>query len=71
LAYFVYSYVLRFGFLDGLDGLVFCRMRSIYQTMVELKKYDLRRLQAAGTGQSGHREATTSGAEDGHRQATP
>lgn len=43
LLYFFYSYVLRLGFLDGRDGLQFCRMKATYQRMVEIKKYDLRR----------------------------
>lgn len=41
--YFLYAYLWRGGFLDGWDGLVFCRMRALYQTLVEVKKYDLRR----------------------------
>jgi glycosyltransferase involved in cell wall biosynthesis len=41
--YFLYSYVWRRGFLDGRDGLEFCRMKAMYQRMVEAKKYDLRR----------------------------
>ena len=41
--YFLYAYVFRFGFLDGLDGLMFCRMRALYQSEVELKKYDFSR----------------------------
>lgn len=41
--YFLYSYVYRLGFLDGRDGLVFCRMKALYQRMVEAKKHDLRR----------------------------
>lgn len=43
LIYFLYSYVWRRGFLDGRDGFVFCRMRSLYQTEVGIKKYDMRR----------------------------
>ncbi len=43
LVYFLYSYVLRGGFRDGLDGYVFCRMRASYQLEVDIKKYDLRR----------------------------
>jgi glycosyltransferase involved in cell wall biosynthesis len=43
LLYFLYSYVFRFGFLDGRDGLQFCLMRALYQRMVAIKKYDLRR----------------------------
>lgn len=43
LLYFLYSYVLRLGFLDGRDGLQFCLMKSLYQRMVQIRKYDLRR----------------------------
>ena len=43
--YFLYSYFLRRGFLDGPDGYVFCRMRASYQVEVDIKKYDLKRLQ--------------------------
>ena len=43
LAYFIYSYVWRRGFLDGRDGFAFCRMRAMYQTEVAIKKYDLRK----------------------------
>lgn len=39
--YFLYSYVWKRGFLDGRGGLVFCRMRAIYQTTVAIKKYDM------------------------------
>jgi glycosyltransferase involved in cell wall biosynthesis len=46
--YFLYSYLWRGGFLDGRDGFVFCLMRSIYQSMVAIKKYDKRRLTGAG-----------------------
>ena len=43
LAYFLYSYVLRGGFLEGRDGLVFCIMKSEYQRMIVVKKHDMRR----------------------------
>lgn len=43
LVHFVYSYVLRGGFLDGADGLMLCAMRTAYQQMIAAKKYDLRR----------------------------
>jgi glycosyltransferase involved in cell wall biosynthesis len=43
LAYFLYSYVFRLGFLDGRDGLVFCIMKAVYQQMVVIKKYDHKR----------------------------
>lgn len=41
--YFIYSYVFRLGFLDGWDGLIFCLMKSSYQRMVVIKKYDMKR----------------------------
>ena len=43
LAYFLHSYVLRGGFLEGRDGLAFCRMKAAYQQMIVAKKHDLRR----------------------------
>jgi len=43
LLYFFYSYVVRRGFLDGKDGLMFCLMKATYQRMVTIKKHDLRR----------------------------
>lgn len=45
--YFLYSYVWKRGFLDGVDGLTFCRMRAMYQTMIDVKKYDLARRQVS------------------------
>jgi glycosyltransferase involved in cell wall biosynthesis len=41
--YFLYSYIVRMGFLDGRDGLVFCTMKALHQRMILVKKYDLRR----------------------------
>lgn len=41
--YFLYSYVLRGGFLDGAYGFVFCLMKSMYQFMISAKKYEFRR----------------------------
>ena len=43
LWYFLYSYLLRGGFRDGRDGLIFCYMKAMYQGMVLVKKYDLER----------------------------
>jgi glycosyltransferase involved in cell wall biosynthesis len=43
LAYFLYSYFWRRGFLDGMDGLQFCLMKALYQRTVALKKYDMKR----------------------------
>ena len=54
LAYFLYSYFWRRGFLEGRDGLVFCLMRSMYQSMVAIKKYDRRRMTSVGWDHSQH-----------------
>lgn len=50
LAYFFYAYVIRGGFLEGKDGLVFCSMRAIYQQMVVASKHELRRHSENGQG---------------------
>lgn len=42
-AYFAYAYLLRGGFRDGQDGLTFCAMRAVYQQMVIIHKYDIKR----------------------------
>jgi glycosyltransferase involved in cell wall biosynthesis len=42
LIYFSYSYLLRFGFLDGKAGFVFCLMKAWYQSQIAIKKYDSR-----------------------------
>ena len=41
--YFFYSFVWKRGFLDGRDGYIFCLMRSLYQSSVTIKKYDIER----------------------------
>jgi hypothetical protein len=40
LWYFLYSYIWRGGFLDGYPGFMFCYMRSVYQSVVVISKYD-------------------------------
>jgi glycosyltransferase involved in cell wall biosynthesis len=40
--YFLYAYILRLGFLDGIDGLRFCWMKAMYHAMIVQKKRDLR-----------------------------
>lgn len=42
LVYFLYSYFLRFGLLDGKPGFVFCLMRASYQSQIAIKKYNSR-----------------------------
>jgi glycosyltransferase involved in cell wall biosynthesis len=43
LIVFVYLYVIRMGFLDGAAGLRYCRMRAIYEYMIDLKVMELHR----------------------------
>jgi hypothetical protein len=40
---FVYLYFVRTGFLDGVAGWRYCRMRAIYEYMIDLKIIELRR----------------------------
>ncbi len=40
---FGYLYFLRLGFLDGRAGLAYCRLRMIYESMIDLKIRELRR----------------------------
>jgi glycosyltransferase involved in cell wall biosynthesis len=41
--YFLYSYFFKLGFLDGRDGLMFCLMKAMYQRMIIIKKYDIKK----------------------------
>ena len=43
LLVFCYLYFFRFGFLDGIPGLTYCRLRSMYEYMIDLKIKELRR----------------------------
>ena len=38
LAYFIYLYVVRLGFLDGREGLAYAKLRCFYHYLIELKK---------------------------------
>ncbi len=40
---FCYLYWFRLGVLDGLPGLKYCRLRSLYEYMIDLKVKELRR----------------------------
>jgi glycosyltransferase involved in cell wall biosynthesis len=50
--YFVYSYILRLGFLDGRAGLRYCVIKAMYQQMIAIKKAELRRRGSAATGKA-------------------
>ena len=41
LIYFLYSYLIRFGFMDGVDGFRFCLLKAFYQHMIVIKKLEL------------------------------
>jgi len=40
---FCYLYLFRLGFIDGVRGLTYCRLRSTYEYMIDLKVKELRR----------------------------
>lgn len=40
---FFYLYVFRMGFMDGLPGLMYSRMRKMYECMIDLKVKEIRR----------------------------
>jgi glycosyltransferase involved in cell wall biosynthesis len=42
---FFYLYIVNMGFLDGRPGLQYCLLQSIYEYMIVLKEYELRRKQ--------------------------
>lgn len=60
LLYFLYSYVLRLGFLDGRDGFTFCLMGAIYQSLIAIKKYDIQRHQSPNRATSGEGASSSS-----------
>jgi len=43
LLVFCYLYFVRMGFLDGIPGFTYCRLRAIYEYMIDLKVKELRR----------------------------
>jgi len=42
---FCYLFLFRLGFLDGVPGFVYCRMRAMYEYMIDLKVKELKRLE--------------------------
>jgi hypothetical protein len=40
---FIYLYIFRAGFLDGIPGLYFCGLRSMYEYLISLKIREIRR----------------------------
>lgn len=43
LLVFCYLYFFRLGLLDGIPGLTYCRLRAMYEYMIDLKVKELRR----------------------------
>lgn len=43
---FFYLYVLKLGFLDGVPGLVYCRLQMMYESMISIKRAELKRMKA-------------------------
>jgi hypothetical protein len=39
---FIYSYILRGGFLDGHEGFIFCRLLATYEMLSVYKAHELR-----------------------------
>ena len=46
---FVYMYLVRLGFLDGLPGYHYCRLLTIYEYMIVLKMKEIRRRESGLT----------------------
>jgi hypothetical protein len=42
LAFFLYKYLLSFGFLDGVPGLIYCAMQGIQFFHIKAKIFELR-----------------------------
>lgn len=42
---FCYLYLLKFGFLDGRAGFTYCILQSIYEYLIDLKMWELKRLE--------------------------
>ncbi len=40
---YLYLLLVRRGFLDGVPGLTYCRLRAMYEYMIDLKVRELRR----------------------------
>lgn len=54
LAYFLYRYVFRLGFLDGREGFYFAFLQALwFRLLVDGKVYESRQAQRTGTGQKG------------------
>ena len=66
LVFFLYSYILRRGFLDGRAGFDYALALSIYYWQIGLKSRELQRLTAAVADPSAHGSAGTSGNAGDH-----
>ncbi len=51
IVFFVYMYVFRLGFLDGVHGLVFCIMHGIFQEFTVVKLWEARMIRGNHAGE--------------------
>lgn len=61
LLFFLYMYVFRLGFLDGMPGLIFCVMHGVFQHMVTIKLWELEHPHADAQAECASPEATHAG----------
>jgi hypothetical protein len=45
--YFVYSYIMRGGFLDGRPGFIYNLLKAMYWYQISVKEYEIRRSEKA------------------------
>ena len=56
--WFFYLYIFRMGFIDGLAGLAFCRMRASYELIIDLKVLELEQAGADRSVRGGNTNST-------------
>ena len=39
---FIYAYIFRLGFLDGMAGLYFCGLLAFYEFLIDAKAYEMK-----------------------------
>ena len=67
LWYFLWAYVIRLGFLDGMPGLRFHAMHAMYKQFDELKLWELRHYKAGAPAGAIRVEAATGGSRSDER----
>jgi glycosyltransferase involved in cell wall biosynthesis len=51
--FFLYKYILRFGFLDGVPGLIYCALQSTHFFHIKAKMYELKYTATSGGREKG------------------